>query len=223
MKQRTFNRLTSLWIYSIGFMSAYINMLTIAYYTYAVSHCTGNFVDIIYDAWEHKFERTLTLAVICSLFLAGGILASFVNRRREFDISHRYGEAQIICGLVILLCNTFLSCFDIIFLASMSLIMGIQNALIYSYRGVSFKPSHLTTTFSNLGQYIGEYMMNMAETKRDIAFELSLVASFALGTACSLLLFSFIGSSCFTLASTAYIALGFAFIAIRRSSSSRLE
>lgn len=198
-------------------MSAYINMSTLLYYAYAVSHCTSNFVNVFYDTSIHHYHQTLTLVVICGLFVLGGTASAFINRAREFSIEHPYGQTQIATGVVIGICFFTIRDRDMIFIAAMSFIMGMQNALIYSYRGAIFKPSHITTTFSNLGQYIGDFIMGMPESKRLVRFELSLVVSFALGTVVSLLSFSFFRGHAFILASGGYIILGFIFIGVRRS------
>lgn len=217
MKQSAFDRIVALWIYSIGFMSAYINMATLLHYSYAVSHCTNNFVSIFFDASKHDYSTTIIMTVICAMFICGGVAAAFINGSREFDIRHRYGEAQIVSGLVIGFSYWLLGAQGGEFIATMSFMMGFQNALIYSYRGAIFKPSHITTTFSNLGQYIGDFIMNKPESKRLVSFEVHLVVAFAAGTVTALVISKFMHGSLFLLATVAYIFLGLFYLALREA------
>ncbi len=103
-KADRFELLVRLWIYSIGLLSAYVNMSGLLCLTYAVSNCTGNFVDIFYDLSLLLFHRVHILIFCSLLFIAGAIIAALINQNRDFEITQHYGVAQIVTGITLWLC-----------------------------------------------------------------------------------------------------------------------
>lgn len=212
-----------LWIYSIGLLSAYVNMLGLMNFTYAVSNCTGNFVDIFYDTSLLLFERVHVLIVCSLLFIVGGVIAALINQNRDFDISHNYGVAQAVTGILLWLVYRNLYANPELFIFSLSLLMGVQNSLIRSYRGAMFKPAHVTTSFSELGQYIGDHISGAKDSKWKITFQLNLLVAFAAGTLLSLITYDLYGAMTFLFASIGYIAMGIVYLILQLIAKNRIE
>lgn len=208
------NLLIRLWIYSVSALSAFVNMCGFLAYAYSLSHYSGNYISIIDELYHHAFQNATLLLVFCVAFVAGGAIASFINVNKDFHLESKYGEIQFAIGIIIL----FFYCvyFDEdLFILFLSCALGIQNGLIRSYRGMGFKTTHVSGTFTDLGTYIGYFMRGLPNMGWKIRFELSLLFAFGTGTVTALLLFERIHDRVFLFAGIGYVLSGLFYFLLR--------
>lgn len=207
-----------IWIYSVSFLSAFINMAGFMAFAYALSHYSGNYTLIIEDLYNHGYRTAIILLLLSLSFTIGGFLSAFINVNKEFKLESKYGEIQFVIGILMLLLYLFFYN-ENLFIYFLACALGTQNGLIRSYRGVGFKTTHVTGTFTDLGTFIGYMVRGEANMGWKIRFELFLLISFALGTFLSILLFSRLKDQVFIIGAIGYLLSGVFFFILRSKSN----
>lgn len=203
-----------IWIFSVSFLSAFVNMTGALAFGYSLSHYSGNYTTIFEDFSHHSFQAALILIFLSISFVLGSVIASFVNADKDFRLESKYGEIQFVIGVCLLIIYLFFYKEDrIIYFLSCAL--GAQNGLIRSYRGMGFKTTHVTGTLTDLGTYIGYAIRGEKNVGWKITFELALLAAFGAGTILSVFLFSDFGDRLFVLAAIGYILSGLIYLCLR--------
>ena len=212
---KRYDYLVRIWIFGISFLSALINLVALSKYAYSLSHYTGNFIDLVIDFLrDHRFETIATLAGISLCFVIGSALATGINRQEDFSVNHRYGELQISIGILILLVY-FLIPEKWVYLFLLSTILGSQNGLIRTYKGFSFKTTHVTGTLTDLGSYIGYRIRGDKSAGWKIAFDAGLLFAFGAGSAVGYLLYREAGDRSFFWCGIAYLLWGVFYLFLR--------
>lgn len=213
---------TRIWIYSVSFLSAFMNIGAFLDYGYSLSHYTGNFIEIINDIYiYHRITGVLILIGFSLLFMCGAAIASFVNQNKSFDLQGRYGEVQFIIGLVLLFIY-FVVNNEVVFLLFISMSLGVQNGLIRFYKGMGFKTTHVTGTLSDLGSYIGYYLSGDKSNKWKITFQSMLLLSFLLGTFAGILTHTYLQHIILLIGAILYICLGLLYFLLRGSAEKQI-
>ncbi|MGL4779941.1 MAG: YoaK family protein [Bacteroidales bacterium] len=206
--------LIKIWIFSTCFLSAYVNMCGFLAYAYSLSHYTGNLTYIVEDLTLHYWRSTLMIIALCISFTLGGIIAGFVNKNKDFQLQSKYGEVQFSIGIGMLILFTILYEQNL-FIFFLSFSLGIQNGLIRSYKGLGFRTTHMTATFTDLGLFIAYALRGENDMGWKIRFELSLMVAFALGTLVAILLFNHFQIKIFLFAGISYILSGLFYFYLR--------
>ncbi len=207
--------LTRIWIYSVCFLSSFINISGFLEFSYSLSHYTGNLVDVVIGLFNEI--RLSTILVFCGLFtcfMLGATLAAFVNKEKDFALQSRYGEVQLSIGIIILFIY-FIIPDKWIYIFVFSAILGVQNGLIRTYNGLGFRTTHITGTLSDLGSFIGYYLAGDKTAGWKIIFETCLLISFTLGTAFGVIIYLWLQSKIFIIAGALYILSGIIYFILR--------
>ena len=203
------------WIYSVCFLSAFINIAAFLDYAYSLSHYTGNFIEIVYDIYVyHRISGVLILIGFSILFMLGAAIAAVVNQNKDFHLQSRYGTIQFVIGFMILL---IYFCYDneVLFLLLLSMALGTQNGLIRSYKGMGFKTTHVTGSLSDMGTYLGYYLTGQKDCRWKIVFQFMLLVSFFSGTFVGIWLHSYMKHSVLMIGGILYIFSGILFFILR--------
>lgn len=214
------DRAIQIWIYSVSFLSAFINMAGFMAFAYALSHYSGNYTLIIEDIYNHGYNTALVLLLLSLSFTIGGFISAFVNVNKEFKLESKYGEIQFVIGIMMLFLYVVFYNEDL-FIYFLACALGTQNGLIRSYRGVGFKTTHVTGTFTDLGTFIGYMVRGEANMGWKIKFEVFLLLSFALGTLLSIVLFGYMKEKIFIPGAIGYLLSGIFFFILRGRSEKR--
>ncbi|MGL5228403.1 MAG: YoaK family protein [Bacteroidales bacterium] len=214
-ENNTLNQLIKIWIYSVCLLSAYVNMSGFLAYAYSLSHYTGNLTYIVENLTLHYYRSTIMLLFLCISFILGGTVAALINKNKEFQLESKYGEVQFGIGIIMLLLNTVLY-EENLFIYFLSFSLGVQNGLIRSYRGLGFRTTHMTATFTDLGLFIAYALRGEKDMGWKIRFEISLMISFALGTLLAILLFDKFQIKIFLFAAVGYILSGIFYFCLKQ-------
>lgn len=208
--------LIRVWIYMVCMVCALTNISGYLAYDLSLSHHTGNTVYMLDYSYERlDFRYVLVLVLLIILFTLGAIVASFVNRNRDFHMEHKYGEVQFAIGVVILLLY-FCSARVEAFVAFLAFSLGIENGLIRSLRGFGFKTTHITGTLSDMGSMIGYYLQKVTDTGWKVRLELFLFLFFIIGIVLGLFLYTLLQNRIFILCGCSYIVLGLVYMIMRK-------
>ncbi|MGL5786581.1 MAG: YoaK family protein [Bacteroidales bacterium] len=214
------DRAIQIWIYSVSFLSAFINMAGFMAFAYALSHYSGNYTLIIEYIYNHGYNTALVLLLLSLSFTIGGFISAFVNVNKEFKLESKYGEIQFVIGIMMLFLYLVFYNEDL-FIYFLACALGTQNGLIRSYRGVGFKTTHVTGTFTDLGTFLGYMVRGEANMGWKIKFEVFLLLSFALGTLLSIVLFGYMKEKIFIPGAIGYLLSGIFFFILRGRSEKR--
>ena len=143
---------------SICFFSGFINILTLTYFSYPISHYSGTFTLVakyIYDIRFYKKLSELIIMIFC--FMGGSIFSSVISTNfQEINIK-RYGKVIIIFGSIVLI-SYFLDKTNKLFLFFLTLTMGFQNGMSIRFKGSLIRSTHMTGNLTDLGSYIGKVL-----------------------------------------------------------------
>lgn len=203
-----------IWIFSVSFLSAFVNMTGVLAFGYSLSHYSGNYTTVFQDIFSRGFHATWILIMLCVCFVCGSVIASFVNADKDFRLESKYGEIQFVIGISLLVIYLFFYNEDTI-IYFLACVLGTQNGLIRSYKGMGFKTTHVTGTLTDLGTYIGYALRGEKMMGWRILFEVSLLIAFGCGTILSIVLFPGLRDRLFLLASAGYISTGIIFFYLR--------
>ncbi|MDD3108455.1 MAG: YoaK family protein [Alistipes sp.] len=202
------------WIYSVCVLTSFVNMAGFLSYAYSVSHYTGNFITLLQKSITGEYRVALELGVMLLCFLWGAMMAAWVNRNGAFRIQGKYGEAQLVMG-ILLACAYQWILNRFYFVLFLCVGMGFQNGLIRTYRGVSLRPSHVTSTLTDIGLYLGDYMIGIVEASWKITFSVHLLLSFGVGIVGAVALYPYVRDQIFWMAAGGYILLGLLYFLLR--------
>lgn len=188
------------------FLGGFINTVSIAKYSYTVSHFTGHVSKIAINIGEAHFLEVFKILSIIIAFVIGSTISGFLVDGREFNLKRRYGFSMLILGLGLLL--LYLTVKDTwLFFYYLPFMLGVQNGLFISYKGVVVRTSHVSGIITDAGVYLGHYLKGKKEDKWKIYFCLTSISMFLLG--------SFFGiESYFLLKDRAFVIAGFGYITV---------
>lgn len=210
--------LTRIWIYSVSFLSAFVNISGFLEFSYSLSHYSGNLVQVIVGMFnEVGFNTIIVFCGLFTCFMFGATLASFINKDKDFELQSRYGEVQFCIGIIILMIY-FIFPDRWVYIFTLSTILGVQNGLIRAYNGLGFRTTHITGTLSDLGSFIGYYLAGDKQSGWKVIFEACLLISFSLGTAAGIAVYLWIQSKIFIAAGMLYVFSGILYFLLRYSS-----
>lgn len=203
------------WIFFLTLSSGFLNSLGILSIGAPVSHFSGNLSRMAITF--HK-ENSIELIKLSSLFLAyfvGCVLAGFFIRTKEFSLKKRY-------GLVLLSISAFLGIVYLFFLEHplflylLPTILGLQNGMFISYRGVVVRTTHITGNLTDAGVYLGKSFRGEKQDTWKMIFYLANIACFFLGCLLGARQYVKLGKEAFLYAAILYAIEGLLYFFLRR-------
>ena len=151
-----------------------------------------------------RFSVIIILFGLLICFAIGSAIAAFINKQQTFSVQKKYGIVQFCIGLILLFIY-FVTPDKWIYIFILSVILGVQNGLIRSYKGLGFRTTHVTGTISDIGSYFGYHLLGDKKAAWKMIFDLCLLMSFSLGTASGILIYLWMKSMIFIVAGLLYI------------------
>ena len=193
---------------SICFFSGFINIITLTYFGYPISHYSGTFTSVakyIYDIRFYKKLIELIIMIFC--FMGGSILSSIVGSNfQEINIK-RYGKIIVVFGCIVLI-SYFLDKTDKLFLFFLTLTMGFQNGMSIRFKGSLIRSTHMTGNLTDLGSYIGKVLKGEKDKIENIFLSALEIGQYILGGVVALILLVFFKSYILLLYGILYISCG---------------
>lgn len=180
-----------------------------------VSHVTGLISKFSVSVSVGDFVGCLGLAAVILAFFAGAVVAGVATGERAFHLDAVYGCIIISIGLLILLPLVLDATHTVILLA---FLMGLQNGMVVSFRGILVRSTHMTGNITDLGVYLGYKIRGDRNEKPIYGIVPALtIAGFILGGIIGIMLYEFIGSYIFVAASAVYIILGTVYFYLQKT------
>ncbi|MBO5542064.1 MAG: DUF1275 domain-containing protein, partial [Acholeplasmatales bacterium] len=178
-----------------------------------VSHLTGLVSKVAINLSNGDFTGLWEVLRVILAFFAGAVLSGFITGERAFYLKKRYGFIIVTIGVLIII-PYFLSIkYSVILFA---FIMGLQNGMVVSFKGVVVRMTHMSGNITDLGVYVG-YKLRGNKNEKYITGLIPLVAilSFTVGGVIGVLLYGVIGNAIFLISSGVYILLGVFYFVLR--------
>lgn len=206
-----------IWIVFLALLAGCVNAVAIfGCEGIAVSHITGM---ISRSAISISSGETVGLAGILSiilLFFVGAVTAGIATGERAFHLRKTNGVIIFAIGILILT-PLFLDVRHSLMM--LSFLMGLQNGMVVSVRGILVRSTHMTGNLTDLGVYIGYRIRgNKSENAYFGLVPCVLIIGFILGGVIGVLLYNLIGIYVLIVLSLSYILMGIAYFHMRKTS-----
>ena len=212
---KVLNKMLLNWIYMLCFLGGYINAICIVKYSYTVSHFTGNISKAAINISQGNFSEVFKVLTILIAFVIGTTISGSLVDGREFNLKRRYGYASIILGTGLLVLYSFL--YDTLpFFYYLPFMVGVENGLFISYKGVVVRTSHITGSLTDMGGYIGHCIKGKTEDKWKVYFCLFTILAFMAGGFFGIKAFYIFKKEAFLIAAFLYIGVGLTYFTIRQ-------
>ncbi len=211
---RVLHRLLLNWIYMLCFLGGFINTISIAKYSYTVSHFTGHVSKVAINLKEGNFLEVLKIISIIFSFVLGSTISGYLVGGREFNLKKRYGYCVFTlgCGLLFF----YITMKDnLIFFYYLPFMIGVQNGLFISYKGVVVRTSHVSGNLTDAGVYVGHYLKGRKEEKWKVYFCIFTVLIFLLGSFLGIECYYLLRDKVFIVAGVGYILIACIYFSLR--------
>ena len=203
-----------IWMCILTALAGVINAISIfGYNGTTVSHLTGLVSKVAINLSNGDFTGLWEVLRVILAFFAGAVLSGFITGERAFYLKKRYGFIIVTIGVLIII-PYFLSIkYSVLLFA---FIMGLQNGMVVSFKGVVVRMTHMSGNITDLGVYVG-YKLRGNKNEKYITGLIPLVAilSFTVGGVIGVLLYGVIGNAIFLISSGVYILLGVFYFVLR--------
>ena len=207
-------KLLLLWMCILTCLAGAVNAISIfGYNGTTVSHLTGLVSKVAINITAGSFEGVWEVLRVILLFFVGAIISGFITGERAFYLHKRYGFIIILIGVLIIIPYFLPIKYSVLVFA---LIMGLQNGMVVSFKGVVVRMTHMSGNITDLGVFIG-YKIRGNKNENYITGLIPFMAilSFIIGGILGVLLYSSIHNVIFFINSGIYIVLGIVYFILR--------
>ena len=208
------------WMCILTALAGSINAISIfGYDGTTVSHLTGLVSKVAIEISQGDLSGCWTVLRVILAFMLGAIISGFVTAERAFYLRKRYGFIILTIGILVIIPYFLPIEYSVLLFA---LIMGLQNGMVVSFKGVLVRMTHMSGNITDLGVYIGYKLRG--DKKESLAsgiVPLVAILSFTLGGIIGILLYSAIHNAVFFVTSGIYILLGILYLITRAKSNDK--
>ena len=163
------------------FSSGFINILTVYYFGYTISHFSGTLTDIGKDFLNYLlYHKILDLFVIIVFFLMGVIFVSLISDDIPENNINRYSQIIIFFALLLLIMSIFFN-FNKIILFLLTFSMGFQNGMFLKFNGSTLRTTHMSGNLTEFGSHLGKLLKGKKGEVKYILLYLLEIFQYVLG------------------------------------------
>jgi uncharacterized membrane protein YoaK (UPF0700 family) len=146
----------------LAFIAGSIN--TVGYLCFRhqpITHLTGTSTELGIAMANLDAGEILHWGLTIGSFLLGAVLSGFIVQQRTLQLGRRYGVVLMIESVLLFIATPLIhGASDLgLYLASMA--CGLQNAMVSTYSGATFRTTHLSGIFTDLGIYMGQRLRGL--------------------------------------------------------------
>lgn len=208
------------WMIILTHLAGFINAVSVFCYAGAtVSHVTGLISKLAISVITVDIGEIIHLFLIIFAFFVGAVIAGIATGERAFYLRKIYGYIILAIGAIVIVPFFLESWVRVPLLA---FLMGLQNGMVVSFRGILVRMTHMTGNLTDVGVYIGYKIRGNKEEKPVSGFvPAAAILGFFLGGLVGILLHKFIGSYVFIVASAVYLILGAIYFRLQKTCSDK--
>lgn len=204
-----------LWIWLLYLSAGYLNALTLTLFSETVVGQTGRLTNMIYYFFQEKWTVALSLLLFSAAFLMGSVIGGLIFPKNTFNPrSKRFGWALIVMGIGLIIMDS-LPGFPLIIMYYVCTMLGIQNSLFLSYRGIPVFSVVVTSVFSSLGSAVGNRLRGEKQATNRIIYFSSALLAYVIGAGLCFLVYFKIPYQLLEVVVALYLVSGFYFLKYR--------
>ena len=203
-----------IWMSFLTMLAGAINAISIiGYDATTVSHITGLISRFSILTAVGSWQLAWTMLRVILAFFVGALITGFITGERAFKLKKRYGFIIIVIGLLIIIPYFLPVKYSVLLFA---FIMGLQNGMIVSFRGVVVRMTHMSGNVTDLAVYLGYKLRgNKREELKTRIIPLIAILSFLVGGLLGILLYQKIKNNIFFIISGIYVMVGILYFVTR--------
>ncbi len=206
------------WMCLLTFLAGALNAISIVWFAATtVSHLTGLISRMSIGASELSWATFWAGFRVVLAFFLGAIVSGFITAERAFVLKKRYGCIIITIGVLLIIPYFLYDNVDKIYsILIFAFVMGMQNGMVVSIKGVVVRMTHMSGNVTDLGVFIG-YRLRGNKNEKGITGIVPLLAllSFFVGGVLGIILFKSISNIVFLIMAFIYILLGILYFVAR--------
>lgn len=197
------------WMIILTMLAGVINGLAVNYYGITVSHLTGVITNFGISISKGDLKNMGWLFSVIIAFLVGSILAGYITEQRSFYLYKRYGWIIIAIGITLAMGVLFFKNSNNNLIRLFAFLMGLQNGLVVSFKGVVVRMTHMSGNITDLGVFIGYRLRGKVKEKAETGLvPLGCLLGFTIGAVLGIFLYKLIGIVAYYLIAIIYVILG---------------
>ncbi len=207
-------RFLLIWFCILTFLAGGVNAISIVgYNAMTISHITGLLSRVaLYTTFGNPTFIMEFLKPLVAFFL-GALVSGFVTGERKFKLKKRYGFIILAIGVLIIVAYFLDVNWSIMLFA---FIMGMQNGMVVSFKGVVVRMTHMSGNLTDLGVFLG-YKLRGNKNEKAITglIPLAALVSFFIGGVIAVAGYQAIKNNIFIIYSIIYIIVGGLYFVLR--------
>lgn len=165
----SFYLLYTLWLNLLTCSGGFLNTLGIIIFGDSISHFSGNISRLAIEYENFNYLHADRIVHLLISYFLGAVLSGIILNSQEFSFRHRYGIIIMVIGATIL--GLYLLFYNtLIFEYSLPFLLGVQNGLFISYKGIIVRTTHITGNLTDAGVYLGRVIRGERQDSWRILF-----------------------------------------------------
>ena len=126
-----------------------------------ITHLTGTSTELGLALARLDATEIAHWALAIASFLAGAVLSGFIVQQSVLQLGRRYGVVLMIESVLLFAATPLIHGQRDLGLYLASAACGLQNAMVSTYSGATFRTTHLSGIFTDLGIYLGQRLRGL--------------------------------------------------------------
>ncbi|HEY2622501.1 MAG TPA: YoaK family protein [Dyella sp.] len=126
-----------------------------------ITHLTGTSTELGLALARLDATEIAHWALAITSFLAGAVLSGFIVQQSTLQLGRRYGVVLMIESVLLFAAIPLIHDQRDLGLYLASAACGLQNAMVSTYSGATFRTTHLSGIFTDLGIYLGQRLRGL--------------------------------------------------------------
>lgn len=202
-----------IWMILLTSLAGFVNAIAIfGYDGTTVSHVTGLVSKFAIGISTGDFSGSLEILLLILLFMLGATTSGFITGERAFYLHKSYGFIILAIGILIPL-----AWFDVHNVWLFAFIMGLQNGMVVSFKGIVVRMTHMSGNLTDFGVFLG-YKLRGNKNEKPITGIIpgTAILSFTVGGIIGILLYKALKNNVFFIVSGVYICLGLIYFVLQK-------
>jgi uncharacterized membrane protein YoaK (UPF0700 family) len=157
-----------------------------------ITHLTGTSTELGIAVANLDAGEILHWGFAIGSFLLGAVLSGYIVQQRTLQLGRRYGVVLAIESALLFAATPLIHGGSNLGLYLASMACGLQNAMVSTYSGATFRTTHLSGIFTDLGIYLGQRLRGLEVDGLRIQVCLLVASHFIIGAMAGALGFAFL-------------------------------
>jgi len=157
-----------------------------------VTHLTGTSTEFGISLAHGDIHEVVHWGLTILSFLGGAVLSGFIVRQSTLQLGRRYGVVLAIESLLLFAATPLIHAHWDLGLYFATAACGLQNAMVSTYSGATFRTTHVSGIFTDLGIYLGQRLHGEPVDTLRIHVCLLVASHFIIGSALGALGFAWV-------------------------------